>query len=308
VIATEAMLAPRRWLLRAMTALRGLALLLLVALACLPGAALADGQHTFWEVTGQHNKVWLLGSVHVLHDSDTALPAVATTAYAGAETVIEELDLNAAIGEMASTGAAMQMLPDGKTLRGVLGPGLYAQLEKEARKLSLDLDFMTRFAPWAVALQIEQMRLLRAGYNPLNGVDFQIATWAQRDGKPLHGLETLEDQLGLFSHLSLDEQSDFLRSMLEEEDSQKQLGDITRAWRDGYLRVLESLLRQGSEESPELFKKLTVDRNRRWLPQIEKMLQDPRNDYLVVTGALHMVGSDGLVQLLRSKGYRVEQK
>jgi uncharacterized protein len=288
--------------------LRRVAMPLMLASAFLPVVALADGQHTFWEVTGQHNKVWLLGSVHVLHNSDTALPAVATTAYANAETVIEELDLNAALGEMATTGAALQMLPEGKTLRGVLGPSLYAQLEKEARSLSLDLDFMTRFAPWAVALQIEQMRLLRAGYNPLNGVDFQIATLAQRDGKPLHGLETLEDQLGLFAHLSLDEQCEFLRSMLEEEDSKKQLGDITRAWREGDIHALESLLRQGSEESPELFKKLTVDRNRRWLPQIEKMLQDSGNDYLVVTGALHMVGSDGLVQLLRSKGYRVEQK
>jgi len=288
--------------------LRNVAMSLLLALVFGSASALADGQHTFWEVTGKHNKVWLLGSVHVLHDSDTALPAVATTAYANAETIIEELDLNAAISEMASTGAAMQMLPAGKTLRGVLGPALYAQLEKEVRKLSLDLDSMAGFAPWAVALQIEQMRLLRAGYNPLNGVDFQIATLAQQDGKPLHGLETLEDQLGLFSHLSLDEQCEFLRSMLEEEDSQKQLGDITKAWRDGDVRALESLLREGSEESPALFKKLTVDRNQRWLPQIEKMLQDSGNDYLVVTGALHMVGSDGLVQLLRSKGYHVEQK
>ena len=64
----------------------------------------------------------------------------------------------------------------------------------------------------------------------------------------------------------------------------------------------------GHKESPALFRKLTTDRNLKWLPQIEKMLQDPKNDYLVVTGALHMVGSDGLVELLRRKGYRVEQK
>jgi hypothetical protein len=96
--------------------------------------------------------------------------------------------------------------------------------------------------------------------------------------------------------------------MLEEKDEQSQLRDVTKAWREGDIRALESLLREGAEESPALFKKLTVDRNRRWLPQIEKMLQDSGNDYLVITGALHMVGSDGLVQLLRGKGYRVEQK
>jgi len=106
----------------------------------------------------------------------------------------------------------------------------------------------------------------------------------------------------------MDEQREFLRSMLEEGDAQTQLREVTAAWRAGDVTALESLLREGSEESPELFKKLTVDRNRRWLPQIEKMLQDSGHDYLVVTGALHMVGGEGLVELLRRRGYRVEQK
>jgi uncharacterized protein YbaP (TraB family) len=44
------------------------------------------------------------------------------------------------------------------------------------------------------------------------------------------------------------------------------------------------------------------------MPQIEKMLRDPGDDYLVVTGALHMVGRDGLVEMLRRKGYKVVQK
>jgi uncharacterized protein YbaP (TraB family) len=149
---------------------------------------------------------------------------------------------------------------------------------------------------------------MREGFNPLSGVDMQIALLAQGDGKPLQGLETAADQLRLFARLSMDEQREMLRSILDEKDPISQLREIVTAWRSGDTATLEKELRKGAEESPELFRKLTTERNLRWLPQIEKMLQDPKDDYLVVTGALHMVGRDGLVELLRRKGYRVEQK
>jgi uncharacterized protein YbaP (TraB family) len=272
-------------------------------------AARADGLNTFWEISGKHNTVWLFGSVHVLHSSDTSLPQVATDAYGKAEKVVEELVIDEVLGQLSgSQGEKLQFLPEGKTLAGVLGPQLNAKLQDEARRLGIDLDFMTRMQPWFVAQQIENLRMLRAGFNPLNGVDMQIAARARQDGKPIIGLETVEDQLGIFAGLSLDEQREFLRATLEETDSDAQLRELMTAWRSGDLKTLQAALRKGAEESPVLFRKLTVDRNRRWMPQIEKMLQDEGNDYLVVTGALHMVGREGLVESLRRKGYKVVQK
>ena len=62
------------------------------------------------------------------------------------------------------------------------------------------------------------------------------------------------------------------------------------------------------DESPELFDKIVIQRNRNWMPRIEQMLADPDKDYLVVTGALHMIGAQGLVEQLRAKGYKVTRK
>jgi uncharacterized protein YbaP (TraB family) len=271
--------------------------------------ASADGLHTFWEVTGKHNTVWLFGSVHVLHSSDTSLPQVANDAYGKAEKVVEELVIDEVLaGVSGAQGEKLQFLPQGMTLAGVLGPELNAKLQEEARRLGIDLDFMSRMQPWFVAQQIESLRMLRAGFNPLNGVDMQIAVRARQDGKPIIGLETVDDQLGIFAGLSLDEQREFLRETLEETDSEAQLRELMTAWRAGDLETLQAALRKGAEESPVLFRKLTVDRNRRWMPQIEKMLRDPGDDYLVVTGALHMIGRDGLIEMLRRKGYKVVQK
>jgi uncharacterized protein len=272
-------------------------------------ATLADGQHVFWEVTGKHNTVYLLGSVHLLHSTDRALPAVTEAAYLDAETIVEELDIFAAAAEMSGGAAlALQVLPEGKTLAGVLGPELHAQLQKVAAPLHIDTDFMTRMQPWFVAMQVTQARLMRAGFSPLDGVDYQLALRAQRDSKPLRGLETATEQLSVFANLMLDEQREFLRATLDEPDVAKELTKITDVWRRGDLAQLEALLRTGAAESPEFFKALTTDRNLRWIPQIEVMLAHPQDDYLVVTGALHMVGDDGLVELLRRKGYKVERK
>ena len=44
-------------------------------------------------------------------------------------------------------------------------------------------------------------------------------------------------------------------------------------------------------------------RNRQWLPKIEALLNEDR-DYLVVVGALHFVGRDGLLALLKSHGHK----
>jgi uncharacterized protein len=278
-------------------------------LPLLAAPARADGQSVFWEVAGRHNTVYLLGSVHVLHATDRALPAVSDAAYLDAEQIVEELDLFAAAGELLSPQVmALQMLPAGQTLPVVLGPALHARLQAAARELNFDPDFFVSMQPWFVATLITQLRLTKAGYSAQDGVDFQIAARAQRDGKPIVGLETVAQQLGFLSSMSMDEQRDFLAATLDESSGAEELQETTAAWRRGDLKTLEALLRKGDAEMPALFQRIVVDRNLAWMPRLEQMLADPKDDYLVVTGALHMVGEQGLVELLRKKGYQVTRK
>lgn len=274
----------------------------------LPLLAQAADQHVFWEVAGRQNTVYLMGSVHVLKSGDATLPQVVDGAYRDAETIVEELDPFAAPAEMASEAAlALQALPADKTLAGVLGEVLHQRLAEQSATLRIDMDFVARKQPWYVALLVLQARLTQGGFNAADGVDHQIALRAQRDGKPVRGLETAVEQFGVFAAMSMEEQCEFLAGMLDDEDMIQDLDEVTAAWRRGDLPLLESLLRSGAEESPRFFRALTTERNLRWLPQIEAMLADPRDDYLVITGALHMVGDEGLVELLRRKGYKVRR-
>jgi uncharacterized protein YbaP (TraB family) len=292
--------------MRLPTLLRALAGILL---GLLPGAAAhADGQHVFWEVAGRHNTVYLLGSVHVLHAEDRALPAVTEAAYVDAEVLVEEMDPFAAQAEMSGAAVrALQFLPPGQTLAGLIGAELNEKLAVVAKSLELDPDYLDGLQPWYVATLVSSVRQVKAGYTHEDGVDYQIALRARRDDKPIVGLETAAEQLGFFAALSMDEQRRFLADSLEE-TGQTELRELTGAWRSGDLAALEKDLARAMADLPELFDKVVVQRNRNWLSRIEAMLAHPTDDYLVVTGALHLVGPQGLVELLRARGHRVTRR
>lgn len=282
-----------------------LAALLLLALA---SNAQADTCHTFWVVRGAHNTVYLLGSVHVLKPSDSELPEEALHAYAASSALVMELDLNnvGAAGLLADDGA-LEMLPEGQTLEAALGGEVYPRFASHLRALGLDLSTFEHFQPWFAALAMQQAELAQQGFDASSGVDEQLAARAAADHKPIIGLETVDDQLGIFAHLSLAQQRRLMLYMLDDaDDSARSADQVVSAWRRGDTRELERLLTESSSEYPELFRLLTTDRNKRWLPTVIDLLHESR-DYLVVVGALHLVGPTGLVQLLQDAGYTAVQ-
>jgi uncharacterized protein len=283
--------------------------LLIVCLACLVSGARADeAHHTLWVAKGAHNTVYLLGSVHVLKPGDRALPAEALRAYSKAAALVMEIDLNN-LGADPSLGIDpnLETLPADETLAGVLGPSIYERFTAHVHTLGLEPEIFSTFQPWFAAMAMQQAELAQQGFDAGSGVDEQFAERAASDHKPIIALETVEQQLGIFAHLSVDQQRRFLLYMLDDADDTLDSADaVVAAWRSGDVVRLERLLRESSEQYPELFRMLTTDRNRRWLPTVTGLLAE-RQDYLVIVGALHLVGQDGLVNLLRQAGYQVEQ-
>lgn len=291
---------------------RGVAWLLIFCLApvlCRAPVARADeAHHTLWVAKGAHNTVYLLGSVHVLKPGDRDLPAEALHAYSQAAALVMEIDLNS-LGADPSLGIdpSLETLPEGETLAVVLGPSVYQRFTTHVRTLGLEPDIFATFQPWFAAMAMQQAELAQQGFDSGSGVDEQFAERAASDHKPIIALETIEQQLGFFAHLSIDQQRRFLLYMLDDADDTLDSADaVVAAWRSGDVVRLERLLRESSEQYPELFRMLTTDRNRRWLPTVTGLLA-ARQDYLVIVGALHLVGQDGLVNLLRQAGYQVEQ-
>jgi len=286
--------------------LRALALTLVLGLAL--GARADAGHHTFWVVKGAHNTVYLLGSVHVLKPSESDLPPEAVRAYASAKALVMEIDLNNDSPEtLLGSDLEFARLPEGQSLEGVLGPEVYAKFSAHVGTLGLEPEFFSAFQPWFVALAMQQAELQQQGFDAGAGVDQQFAQRAAADHKPIIALETVEQQLGFFAHLSLPQQRRFLSYMLDDaDDALHSANAVVAAWRAGDVRGLEQLLSESSDQYPELFRMLTTDRNRQWMPTVTELLHG-HQDYLVIVGALHLVGHDGLVQLLQHAGYEVVQ-
>jgi uncharacterized protein len=277
---------------------------LAVATLCLLGSLTAQAQSPVWAVHGAHNTVYLAESVHLLKSGDARLPAAFDSAYAHARTVVMEIDL----GSLSDEDLQGYMLEhatfkDGATLRSTIGEARYRRLATETERLGLPLEALDQFEPWAVALTLSDLEYLKLGYDPEQGVEHQIEQRARADHKPILGLETLEQQLGQLEHLSPEQQTRFLELTIDElHDAEHETDELLAAWRSGDTQHLASLLSSEYASFPELFRALVTERNQRWMPQIERFLADD-HDYLVVVGALHLVGRDGLLELARRKGW-----
>lgn len=287
----------------------GLLLALLGAIA--PQAAVARDRNILWTVRGTHNTVYLLGSIHVLRPGDGGLPPAAEAAYADAEQLVMEIDLDdpATADPIALLGAMQRtaLLPDGTSLRKVLGSD-YASVEDRARQAGVDLAVFDRYAPWLVAVTLMQVELAKRGFTPEHGIEHSLASRAGEDGKAIAGLETAEQQFAAMGGLPLGQQKRFLMMTLEESAQiDAQLDELLGAWRRGDTEALARLLSAEFEEFPELYRPLTEDRNRAWLGRLVDLLDD-RDDYLVVVGALHLVGRHSVVDLLEQRGYEVVQQ
>jgi uncharacterized protein YbaP (TraB family) len=286
----------------------------LCAAASLLGFAVpadARDRHTLWTVEGEHNTVYLLGSIHVLRAGDEGLPAAAEDAYDDAEQLVMEIDLDdVTAGDPVALLGAMQrmaLLPEGDSLREVLGAD-YDTINERTRGAGLDLALLDRFAPWFVAVTLLQLELAKRGFSPELGVEQMLATRAVADGKPIQGLETAEQQFAVLAGLPMPMQKRFLVMTLEDAAGlDAEIDELMQAWREGDSDALARLLSEEFDEFPELYKPLTEDRNRAWLGQLVELLDD-RDDYLVVVGALHLVGRNSVVDLLRQRGYEVRQR
>ena len=262
-----------------------------------------------WRVAGDQGDLYLLGSVHLLTREDYPLPAATDRAYAESEEVVFELSPTAMrSGEIGAKMLRAGSLPAGETLKDHVSADTWAAVERYVEGGGpLPLSAIERMQPWFLALTLSVMEMQRLGMDPSLGVEQHFMRAMDKDGKPGLGLETVEQQLGLFSGMSKAEQEQQLAQALEQmPDMRADLDRMRRLWREGDGDGLDRLLREEMAEFPALFERLIVQRNRDWIAPLEAQLADP-GDELVVVGAAHLVGPDGVVAMLRARGHTVER-
>jgi len=263
---------------------------------------------TLWKVAGASNSVYLLGSVHLLRSQDYPLPTALNAAYDDADVLYMEIDMDD-LDPFAAQSAFTKygVLHDDRTLHDLMGDDLYEEALAAADAIDIPLDMLKKTEPWYAAMTIEIMMLSRIGFNPALGIEMHMMSKATGDGKPIEGFETVEEQIQFLDGMSLQAQQDMLLSTLTESAKLgEMMDDLINAWRHGDIAQLEADMLDELAKHEELNKALVTDRNSRWVEHIEDLLDDD-DDYLIIVGALHLIGPRGVPSQLKGIGYDVQQ-
>lgn len=276
----------------------------LCSLLLLPVMAWAEPG--FWHASKDGRNLWVLGSIHVGLDSFYPLPASIEEAWQQADILIVEADLHTISDQDNQQIAQLSQLPAGDRLANHLSPSQYKALLKQAKAYGLPEASLSPLRPWVAAITLMQQALARAGYQADLGVDEHFNTLAARTGMPVRGLERVPEQFAYLASMG-DLEDDFLQSTLEQIGTlQQEVPKLLQAWQDGDGSALQRLLseEQGSPALQELMeRRLLKERNHNWIP---KLLAMPEKNQFLVVGALHLYGQDGVLNLLRQQGYKVQ--
>lgn len=290
-------------------------LLIFILVLVLPGVAnsqvVGNGYNNslIYKIQSDTNTVYLLGSIHVLAEEYYPLTRAFSYSYFNSQKVIFEIDPEILFSPAAAKKSEKYYtFQNGETLKSVLSPKTYKLLKKKLKPLGIEMKQVQKLKPWVVYLTMSGRFDSSIEFRPDLGIENYFYRKAKDAGKPTGGLETVQDQIEVFDTLPMKVQEAMLKESLAITDSKKReqaFLHMVKSWHHGNLDGLEDLV-ETLKAYPLYYKKLLVQRNKNWVPQIEEFLTEEKN-VLVIVGAAHLAGVDGLLALLTEKGYELER-
>jgi uncharacterized protein YbaP (TraB family) len=272
-----------------------------------------DAKSLLYKVGSASSTVYILGSIHLAKPEIYPLDIVIEQAYKRSDILVVELDAESEESMMAMQTAMAQlgMYPNGKSLKTELSAQTYKQLQSYAVKTGLPLHMLEQMKPWVVMLQLSVMEMMRLGYSPELGIDKHFVDQAKQDKKPIMALETIAEQMALLSRDDKAYQDKLLRYTLESmSEMEPMLNKLSSSWKNGDAKAIEKMFLLTMQDDPslnEIYNALITKRNYMMTKKIQGFLKT-KKDYFVVVGAGHVIGKEGIVDLLQQRGYKVGQK
>lgn len=281
---------------------------LVLALAALASPVRAEPAS--WRVTDGDTEMLLFGSVHMLPPHVEWRTAPLQAALASADLVaFEILTPETEDEEQAMYGLLAGYMFTSQPLHEVLTPATWARLEAFLASHDIPADAFGHLRPWAAAMMLELAVMESAGSNDELGVDTTLEQ-SLAPGQRKEALDTPALLLATIQALAAYGDAEAESLLSETLDWYEALEDqpdwsLEEAWAAGDIDSLSSYVADMKVEAPLLYKTLMTDRNTAWMPALERMMETEER-VVVIVGAAHMAGPDGLPALLRAAGYTVE--
>jgi uncharacterized protein YbaP (TraB family) len=266
-------------------------------------AALPSPSHgLLWEITHPDSPPsYLFGTMHSEDPGVISLAPAVERAFTESRQVILEVNMDASA---LVAGSAAMLLTDGRQLSGIIGKDLFEQTAAALQARGVPAVVTEHMKPWAAATALSLPV-------PVTGqvLDRVLYQRAQQEGKPIHGLETIAEQLEVFEGLPLDDQVALLRDAVEQVTGIDAMqAELLAAYKRQDLAAMmainEAAMATGDQRLARDFqRRLIVDRNHRMVERMEPWLK--QGGAFVAVGALHLPGEQGLIRQLSKRGYSV---
>ncbi len=279
--------------------------LVVLAAASVCGVARVESASCVWKVTSPSGgTLYLGGSIHALRSSDYPLPLPYNRALDASSKLVLEADPDA-IKQSTKGLVKAGQYSGGDSLRKHVDPRTYEYVRHFFTLQGIPEEKFSRYRPWMIDLMLESP----PSENRQLGVEEYLRSRALAGHKPVGGLESAQEHMSPFVGLS-DRQSEALLLVffinLGRASESSGHSKMLDAWHRGDTEALSVLMQQAYQDFPSFNDRLIGARNRRWIPKIEEYLKSGQTVF-VVAGAGHFGGNDGVLTLLRGRGYHIEQ-
>ena len=263
-----------------------------------------------WRLTDADSEIYLFGTFHILPASLSWTTPALDAAMEKTQITMTEADTDSpeAQQHLAALVQELGLNPPGVTLSSQLGPERAKQFGAVSERYGIPMAALEPMRPWLALVSLAVGVMQSQGYSPDAGAEEVIQKKATAQQDRFAYLETAEFQLRALAGLSDEEWlADFERSLAQMADFEGFSQRTLEAWRTGDLdSIEEEMIGPMKTAAPGAYKALIAERNANWVVQIEKIMTGS-DDYFIAVGAGHFIGTDGVVELLKRKGYAVER-
>ncbi len=281
----------------------------IIVLIALVFSTTVYAESSVWELDADNGTFYLAGSCHVLRKSDYPLPEEFESAYDDADQVIFETDIDAFMSpDIQLLLISKGMYTGGDTLEKKLSKKAYDSLVKYCNDRSMSIELFQSFKPWMVTMTLLLLELEKNGISPADGLDLYFSNKAKKDGKQTGGLEDVYRHIELVSSLEEEFDESIVESFIRDAGELRVMMEgLIKSWRVGDEAGIDKFISDDMrKEYPKLYKRLLTDRNRDWIPHLEDLI-DSGKKTLVIVGVGHLVGKDSVINLLKSRGYKLKK-
>jgi uncharacterized protein YbaP (TraB family) len=295
---------------RTVRVLLGLSLLVALSLSIPIQDSLSQPKKSFlWKVQSKTNTIYVLGSIHYLKKEMYPLDEKIEKAFDQSNILVVEANVDN-VSKMDLQKLVESAFYSGdETLEKHLSPAAYELVKRQLSEMGASLEAANKYRPWFLALSLASIEIVKLGFDPNSGIDLYFLSKAT-ERKKIVELESLEYQISFFSALSEKDQELFLLYTLKDiKVLEQELDKLIKAWTAGDVNGIESIVTRSIKEDKKLipiYEKLVVERNRKMVSKIEEYLKE-KETFFVVVGAGHLVGNQGIIELLKGKGFLLEQ-